>query len=222
VTGKASVTVPFSDFSGHALVGTQQEGREISGLNDPRFRFTVNFLGSPALSVKEFQSYQQDLIVGASLEVSPPLGQYDADKLVNIGNHRWFIAPELGLSKAWGPWTLELRSGVIFFTDNDEYFGGRTFAEAPLFNEQAHLTYSLGKGFWVALTATYDLGGHTTVEGVDRNDPEQNLRPAVTLAVPLNARQSLKFFAGTHAYTKNANAYRIIGLAWQYRWGEGL
>ena len=57
---------------------------------DPRFRFSVNFYGAPALSLQEF-AYEQDLILGASLQVSAPLGQYDADKLVNIGTNRWSI-----------------------------------------------------------------------------------------------------------------------------------
>ncbi len=49
----------------------------------------------------EYPAYQQDVIAGASLQVTAPLGQYDADKLLNVGN-RWSFKPELGVSKAWG------------------------------------------------------------------------------------------------------------------------
>lgn len=62
---------------------------------------------APALQLPEFKSYEQDLIVGASLQVSVPAGQYDDTKLVNIGAHRWFFKPELGVSKAPGQWTLQ-------------------------------------------------------------------------------------------------------------------
>ena len=61
---------------------------------DPRLRFSVNLYGAPALSLPEFANYKQDLIIGASLQVSAPLGQYDADKVVNIGTNRWFFKPE--------------------------------------------------------------------------------------------------------------------------------
>ena len=54
-------------------------------------RFSVNFYGSPALSLEEFTNYQQDLIIGSSIQVSAPLGQYDENKLVNLGNNRWFV-----------------------------------------------------------------------------------------------------------------------------------
>jgi hypothetical protein len=70
------------------MVAGQPRERNVSGLNDPRFRFSVNFYGSPALSLREFASYRQDLIIGASVAVSAPLGQYDRDKLVNLGNNR--------------------------------------------------------------------------------------------------------------------------------------
>ncbi|TAH66309.1 MAG: hypothetical protein EWM45_11755 [Rhodopseudomonas palustris] len=35
-------------------------------------------------------------------QVSAPLGQYDSSKLINLGNHRWKIRPEIGASKAIG------------------------------------------------------------------------------------------------------------------------
>jgi len=57
--------------------------------------------------VQEFSSYQQDLIVGASVQVSAPLGQYDKERLINLGNNRWFVKPDIGVSKAWGDFTLE-------------------------------------------------------------------------------------------------------------------
>ena len=69
----------------------------------------------------EYPTYQQDIIVGASLQVSPPLGQYDPTRLLNVGTNRWSIRPELGVSKAWGPVILELIPAVTFFTNNNDF-----------------------------------------------------------------------------------------------------
>ena len=93
----------------------------------------MNFIGAPALTAAEFKNYRQDFILGASLRVIAPLGQYDADKLVNIGTNRWSFKPEIGFSKAFGPWTVELTPGVTFYTDNGDFFGGKTREVAPLF-----------------------------------------------------------------------------------------
>jgi hypothetical protein len=87
-SAKFDVILPYSSFSAHGLVDGQPRERDISGLGDPRFRFSVNLFGAPALSVKEFANYQQDLIIGISLQVSAPLGQYDNSKLLNLGNNR--------------------------------------------------------------------------------------------------------------------------------------
>lgn len=141
------------------MVAGQQRERKVSGLNDPRFRFSVNFYGAPALSLKDFANYKQDVIIGASVQVSAPLGQYDKDKLVNIGNNRWSVKPDIGISKAWGALTLELSTGVRFFSKNDDYFGGTKLEQDPVSSTQLHVTYNFGRGVWAALSGTYDYGG---------------------------------------------------------------
>ena len=133
-SGKFDVILPYSQLSGSAMFGGQPRERKVSGFNDPLFRFSVNFYGAPALSLQEFANYQQDVLIGASVQVSAPLGQYDKDKLVNLGNNRWFVKPDMGISKAWGAFTLELSTGAYFFTNNDDYFGGKTLKQDPLFN----------------------------------------------------------------------------------------
>lgn len=165
-SAKFDVIVPYSDLDGSAMLNGQPRERQISGLRDPRFRFSVNFYGAPALSVKEFANYQQDLLIGASVQVSAPLGQYDSSKLVNLGNNRWFIKPDIGISKAWGPLTLELSQGVFFYTKNNDLLNGKTLEQDPLYTTQAHLIYNIAPNAWAALDATYDYDGRTTVNGV--------------------------------------------------------
>ena len=221
-SGKFDVILPYSELSGTAMVAGQSRERNVSGLNDPRFRFSVNFYGAPALSVQEFANYQQDLIIGASVQVSVPLGQYDKDKLVNIGNNRWFVKPDIGISKAWGPLSLELSTGVYIFSKNDDYFGGNTLQEDPLYSTQAHITYSLGRGIWAALSFNYDYGGRSTINGVQQDDLEQNSRVALTLALPVNRNNSIKLYASTGIYTSTGTDFDMVGIFWQYRWGGGL
>ena len=221
-SGKFDIILPYSDLSGSALVAGQPRERNISGLNDPRLRFSVNFYGAPALSLQEFPAYKQDLIIGASVQVSAPLGQYDEEKLVNLGNNRWYVKPDLGISKAWGAFTLELSTGVTFFTDNDEYFGGKYLKQDPVSTTQLHATYDFGKGIWAALSATYDYGGRTTVSGVESDDLQNNMRLGATLAMSVNRNNSLKLAASTGVFTSRGTDYDLFGIVWQYRWGGGL
>ncbi len=77
-SGKFDVVLPYAWVSGSATFEGQPQQRDVSGFGDPRFRFSVNLYGAPALSLQEFADYKQDVIIGASLQVSAPGGQYDS------------------------------------------------------------------------------------------------------------------------------------------------
>jgi len=221
-SGKFDAILPYSGLSGSALFMGQPKERNVSGFHDPLFRFSVNFYGAPALSLEEFADYQQDVIIGASVQVSAPLGQYDKEKLVNLGNNRWFVKPDMGISKAWGAFVLELSAGAYFFTNNNDYLDGKTLKQDPLFTTQVHASYNLGRGVWAALSWTYDYGGRTTVDGVTSDDSHSNSRIGATLALPVNRNNSIKLFGSTSLHTKAGTGFDLVGILWQYRWGGGL
>jgi len=128
------------------------------------------------------------------------------------------VKPELGMSKAWGPVSLELASAVTFFQDNRDFLG-QTREQDPLYAFQAHLVYSFRRALWVALDGTYYLGGRTRVGGVRNDDLQRSTRAGATFAMPLSARQSLKLYASTGVSTRFGGDWDAVGLAWQIRWG---
>jgi hypothetical protein len=222
LSGKVGVIVPFADVSGSAELAGQRHEREVFGLADPTLRFSVNLLGAPALTLEEFAGWRQDLIVGATLNVSPPLGQYDDTKLLNVGTNRWAIKPEIGASKALGDrFTAELSAAAAFFTDNDDFFGGRTLEQDPLYSVQAHFVYELRLGLWAALDATYYGGGRTTID-TEEGEELGNARLGLTVSVPVNRYNSIKLYGSTGLYSRTGTDFDGAGGAWQVRWGGGL
>ncbi|WP_429421805.1 transporter [Pseudomonas plecoglossicida] len=221
-SGKFDVVLPRAHLKGSALFAGEPRERDVTGLIDPRFRFSVNLYGAPALSLAEFADYQQDVIIGASLAVTAPLGQYDPGRLVNLGNNRWSFKPELGISKRLGAVTLELAAATTFFTDNDDYFGRRTASQDPLNQLQGHLIYAFDNGVWVSLDATYLAGGSTSIDGVGNHDYQENTRYGATLTLPINRNHSLKLSASHGAYTRTGSEYDGYAVVWQYRFGGGL
>ena len=220
-SGKVDVAVPYSGLSGTVLFMGEEVEREITGFHDPRLRLSVNLYGAPALSFEEFAAYKQDLIIGLSLAVTAPLGQYDDDKAVNLGTNRWSFKPELGISKALGPVILELTAAATVFTTNDDFLG-RTREQAPLYSLQANLVYEIGWGIWGAVTATYVMGGRTTLNGERNDDRQDNFRVGGTLALPVNRHNSVKLYGATGVSTRTGGDFDVIGIAWQYRWGGGF
>ncbi len=221
-SAKFDVIVPYTWMGGSADFAGQTIHREVDGLADTRFRLSVNLYGAPALTLKEFADYKQDLIIGASLQVSMPSGQYDDSRLVNIGTNRWSFKPEVGVSKAVGPLTLEVAAAANLYTDNNDFFGGNTRSQDPLYLIQGHVIYSFRRGIWASLDGTYLTGGSTTISGERRDDLQQNWRVGGTLAFPVNARNSIKLYASSGVSARTGNNYDLIGIAWQYRWGSGL
>lgn len=220
--GKFDVVTAYSDLSGSALVAGEPITRAVDGFSDPRFRLSVILYGAPALSLQEFAGYKQDTLIGASVQVSVPVGQYDPSRAVNLGTNRWSVKPEVGVSKALGSLTLELTGSVTFYSTNDDYFGGKIRQQDPLYSTQAHVIYSFGRGIWAALNATYYWGGRTTIDGVAGDTRLGNSRVGATLTLPVNRLHSIKLYASTGVSTRTGTDFDTAGLAWQYRWGAGL
>lgn len=221
-SGKFDVIVPYSHLSGTALVAGQPRERDVSGLGDPRFRISVNFYGAPALSLSEYPSYKQDLVIGASVQVAPPWGQYDASKAVNLGTNRWSVKPDVGFLKAFGPLTIDLTAAVTLFTRNDDYFGGQTLDQAPLYSAQTNVSYDFGRGVWAALGVTFYRGGRTTLNDVTKDDALSNARVGLTVAVPIDRYYAIKFNASSGISTRTGTNFDSASLVLQYRWGAGL
>lgn len=221
LSGKVLIALPVAHELGTATVAGEGEDRRVLGLADPLLRASINVYGAPALSMKEFPEYRQNVLVGIGLQVSAPLGQYDSTKLLNVGTNRWSFRPELGVSKAWNHVTMELISAITFFTTNDNFFGGKTLQRAPICSFQGHLIYEFSSVLWAALDTTYYVGGRTTVDA--EPGPELgNARVGVTTALSVSRHHSIKLAGSTGVYKRTNNDFRTIGIAWQYRWGEGL
>ena len=222
MSGKFDVILPYTWLSGSADYLGEPVQRTVSGFGDPLFRMSVDFYGAPALSLKNFTAYRQDLIVGASLQVSAPWGQYDDARLINIGTHRWSFKPELGVSKALGPWTLEAKAAATLYTANHDFFGGNDRTQKPLYSIQGHVIYAFQSGVWASVDGTYFAGGRSTLNGELGNDLQSNWRLGSTLALPIDKHDSIKLYASSGVSARTGNNFDLLGVAWQYRWGDGL
>lgn len=221
-SARISVAAAYGGLGGSAVYAGQPIQRSTEGLSDTSVRISTNLHGAPAMDLREFRSYRQDLIVGASLAATMPTGQYDSSRVVNIGSNRWSLRPELGVSKAFGSLTLELSAGPILFTNNGNFLNGHVRSQAPILSGQAHAIYDFGGGIWAALNAQHFTGGSTAIDGQGNDDLQSNWRLGATLALPLNANFSLKLAASTGVSARTGNNYDLIGAFVQYRWGAGL
>jgi hypothetical protein len=223
MSSKIDVGISHVCISGSADFQGQRVSGERCGLSDARARWSVNFFGAPALSLKEFAGYRQNLVLGASLQLGVPTGAYDPAHLINIGTNRWSAKPEIGLSKVLGGrWSVDLALAGTFYATNDDFYGGRTRAQDPIYSFQAHAVRLFPKGAWLAVDGTRYRGGRTVTDGFADQDLKSNTRLGLTVGLPINRRQSLKLYYSTGVVTRTGTDFDTFGAAWQYRWGGGL
>ena len=222
-SAKFDLVVPYTWLDGNAQVAGEPRTRVVEGFADPRFRLQVNFFGAPALPLKEYAGYRQDVIIGGSLQVYVPLGQYDDTRLINIGTNRWAFKPELGISKAWRSWIFEFAQSVTFYTENKDFYPkDRTLEVSPLYASQGHLVYSFRPGVWAALDGTWYWGARTTVDGEKGDTLQSVTRVGATLAVPVDRYHSIKLYGSVGTSSRTGTSFNAIGAMWQYRWGGGF
>jgi hypothetical protein len=190
------------------------------GLGDPRIRVAMNLYGAPAMTPKEFVSFQHKTIVGVSVTVAPPLGQYDPAKLINLGTNRWSFKPEVGFSQARGPWVVEAMAGVWLFTNNTTFFGGNTREQDPIVAMQFHLTYKFQRTMWLAGDANYFTGGRTTIGGRQNLDLQRNSRIGATFSSTVGPRQAIRLSVSRGAFTTIGADFLSIGASYSYAWAR--
>jgi hypothetical protein len=194
----AAILVPMGRISGDVTVAGRTFNQSASGFGDPMIEFDINLLGPPAQKdIPDALRYEPGFSVDLLADLALPIGEYDNDQPLNIGQNRWY--GRLGLPIIWqlGPWvpgrrtTLEFLPAVWLFGDNDDYVG-QTMETDPLFQLDAHLTRDLTERFWAALDGAWYYGGEATVNGVS-GEKLDNVGIGLTLGYQINDNLNLTF-----------------------------
>ena len=221
LSGKLDLMVPFARGNWEGQLEGADTTRSATGFGDPRVRLSVNLVGAPALRADEFADYVQGTIVGASLQLIAPLGQYDSSKLLNLGSNRWTFRGQFGVSQVVGPWTFEAIAAGWFFVDNPDFFGGSRLEQKPLLAGKLHVIRSFTRGLWLAVDGGYGHGGRTTIDGTERETRISTFRFGLTFAAPVARSHTLRLTAISGARVERGADFDAVGVSYQYRWGGG-
>lgn len=221
-TARIDVVVPYQSGNWDGLVSGVPRSVSRDGFADPALRLSANLFGAPALSGPQFAEFRSQHEVqtslGVALELRLPLGEYQEDKLINLGQNRFGIGPQLGLLHTRGEWSFELTGSMYFFTDNDEFFNGNELEQDPLFAVQTHVVRTFGQDWWMAAGVFYGWAGQTTVNGVSNDDERSNLISGTSVGYRLSATQSMRI-GYIRADTQNdlGSDTDSVALGWSFR-----
>ena len=165
-TAQGLAALPYSWAQVTGDVGEQAQRIDRSGLSDMRLRLSVLLAGAPAMTPQRFATAGRRPIVGASLTVGTPTGQYSPQRFINLGANRWSFKPEVALSYPMGEkWLVDVYAGLWLFGTNASFYPGTSVrAQTPIATLQTHISYSLSLKAWAAFDATWYRGGQTSVD----------------------------------------------------------
>jgi len=217
-----AASLPYAVGTFQGQVQQQQRSVYRSGLVDFGARFSVNLMGGPAMPADKFARWKQKILLGASLKVVAPTGQYDSTKLVNWGINRWAFKPEFGYSEQWGNWLVDAYAGAWFYTSNPASYDvplPKPQTEQPIGALEGHLSRNFKFGTWASLDANFWWGGVTSLSGIQNLATRQTgSRIGVTAAWRFSKHQSLKISYSDGTYIRFGGNYQTVQAAWQYSW----
>jgi hypothetical protein len=220
-TSNLRVEAPWADGTTRGAVEGEPGRRDVSGLGDVSATLSVNLLGAPAMDPAAFQAFRADPgpVIAASLKLLAPTGDYDEERLVNIGTNRWAVRARVGyIQPLPRRWMFELSVGTWFFQDNDDFLG-ETLQQDPLTAVDASLVHRFAPGFWASLDGTYYFGGRTEVEDVGRADLQRNSRMGLSIAYPFARGHAIKASYSVGVSTRAGGDFDSFSLNYVYRLG---
>ena len=216
-TSNLLLELPYSWGTTKGLLGGNPASGDFSDFGDLGVTLNVNLRGAPSMTGEDFLALRAKPhpIIGASLKVLAPTGQYDADRLINVGLNRWAVRAQLGAIIPLRPtWMLEFTAGAWIFGDDDDFISGKKEQE-PIYSAQTNLIKRFRPGLWASLDFSYFTGGRQTVGGDRLEDTQRNLKIGATVVVPFGDRNAIKIGYAKGVVTKYGNDFDQFLLSYQ-------
>jgi hypothetical protein len=224
----ASITgaLPFAAADLRGTLDGDERAASRRGIADSVVRLAVNVIGGPALPLERFAKTPVSRnLLGASLKIVAPTGQYDPTRLINIGTNRWAFKPELGYTRRAGKIVLDAFAGVWVFSANHAFAAseanprGVTRTQDPISAFECHVSYDIRPRLWISADVNYWHGGRTRVDGGERSiEMQSNSRVGVSGSIPISRRQSVKVSYSDGVRIRLGGNFRVLSASWQYGW----
>ena len=220
----AAILLPMGRVSGDVTVAGRTFDKSARGFGDPILEFDINVLGPRAQkTIPDALRYEPGFSVDLLADLAFPIGEYDSDQPLNIGQNRWY--GRLGAPIIWqlGPWvpgrrtTLEFLPAVWFFGKNDDYVG-QTLKTDPMFQLDAHLTRDFTEHFWGSLDAAWYYGGKASINGVS-GEKLNNLGLGLTLGYQITDNLNFTFGYKSTVNDNGSGDLQMDGFMFSFVYG---
>jgi hypothetical protein len=197
-----------------------------AGFSDPNMQLAVNIFGTPKLnSTVDLLNYEPTVSLDIAVMLAFPFGQYQSDKLVNIGLNRWYGRVALPFKWHFGVFSagymssFELIPAVWLFAENDDFLG-QTLENDPLWSLEAHLTHDFTRSFFGSLDMLVQNGFESKIDGTGQGEKLElgNLGFALNYQVTDNVTTRVGF--SSNVFGDENIETSVVRLQFVYAWNR--
>jgi hypothetical protein len=216
---KIDAFIPYATGNWEGQFNQEDQTVSRSGLADPRFRIHMLLIGGPALSPEEFATHDlKKFKLGVQFRFVVPLGQYDPNKLINIGTNRWTYKFAVGTSYKFNKFRLESYINLFVFSTNKDFFGGNSLQQKSMGVLQLHGIYLFSKGLWASGSLGWTRFGGILINDEISQDEQRNLRLALNISYTFKNGHGLNFSINRGTFTRYGADFDSVGLTYHYLW----
>ena len=190
---------------------------EKSEMNSSRSGFIDPIIASTFWLVN---SKKEQFWIGLTPIISVPLGRYDKNKSLNIGENRWSFKPEIGIVKGIkNKLFLEIIFNTEVFSDNDKFYYGNEVvskSQSPLMGLETHCSFTMADNWFLSLDYFYSKGGRTKIDGVKQRDSQNNHAIGLSSFWKIGENQLLMLEYVNRFAVENGIEFDTIGFRWGY------
>lgn len=198
-----------------------------SGFADPNIAFTVNLFGTPRLSSNvDLFNYEPSFSMDLGLLMAVPIGEYENDKLVNLGLNRWFGRVALPMKYHFGVFSpgymssFELTPSVYLFADNDDFVDGHKLENEPLWQIESHLTHDFTSKFFASLDMLYQNGFQSKTDGTEIADNLEIGSLGFSLTYQIEDNIMIRTSYSSNVFGNKELETSFIRLQFVYSWNK--
>jgi hypothetical protein len=199
-----------------------------SGYGDPSVQLDVNLLGTPKINaIFDYLNYEPTWTLDAAVMLGVPLGEYDSNKVVNLGLNRFFgrIAfPFKYHFRVFSPGymsSLEIVPSVWLFAENDDFLG-QSLENDPLFQLEAHWTHDFTRHFFGSIDLLYRNGFQSEFNSVDVGSDLEIGDLGFTLNFQVSDNVSLRTSFSSNVFGDSDIDNSMIRLQFVYMWDPAI
>lgn len=194
------------------------------GFSDPNAQLVVNVFGTPPLrSGVDLLNYEPSWTLDIAGLLAFPIGSYDDDDMVNIGQNRWYGRLALPLKyhfRVFSPGrmsSLELIPSVWLFGENNDFLGQK-LENDPLWSIEAHYTHDFTPSFYGSLDLLYQNGFQSELSGVDVGSKLKIGNIGFTLNYQVSDNAGIRTSFSSNVFGDNDLDTAVVRLQFIYAW----